>query len=155
MTFFQSPKHFGTQNILEGTDIISGQLPGDKQCPFSSVTISCRVWRKVLERDTQSVGIKVFFFFKYRFCPEDNVSIPNLVSMVTGQKQGLVEIKSAPSVAQPILAEFGERCQKVTLRVWGLTKYSKKGIRFVLRTMFPSHPQPCLYGDRPEAGGVV
>ena len=42
-------------NLWEGTDHISGQLRGDKECPFSGVTKSGRVWRKVLESDVQSV----------------------------------------------------------------------------------------------------
>ena len=117
-----------TQNILEGTDIIGGQLRGDKECPFSGVTSSGRFFggRKVWESNAQSVEINKVLKKrkKYKVCPEDNISIPSLVSMVTGQKQKeLVEIKSAPSVVQPILAEFGGRCQKAMLRVWGLTKY--------------------------------
>ena len=34
---------------------ISGQLRGDKECPFSGVTKSGRVWRKVPESDARSV----------------------------------------------------------------------------------------------------
>ena len=37
--------------FLEGIDCISEQLWGDKECPFSDVTNSGRVWRKVLESD--------------------------------------------------------------------------------------------------------
>ena len=52
------------------------------------------------ESDAQSVGINKVLKKRYKVRPEDNVSIPNLVSTVTGQKQDeLVEIKSAPSVA--------------------------------------------------------
>ena len=32
-----------------------GQLRGDKECPFSGVTKSGRVWRKVPESDARSV----------------------------------------------------------------------------------------------------
>ena len=32
-----------------------GQLRGDKECPFSGITNSGRVWRKVRESDAQSV----------------------------------------------------------------------------------------------------
>ena len=42
-------------NLWEGADHIGGQLCGDKECPFSGVTKSGRVWRKVLESDAQSV----------------------------------------------------------------------------------------------------
>ena len=41
--------HISTQTILEGPDRIGGQLRGDKECPFSDITKSGRVWRKVLE----------------------------------------------------------------------------------------------------------
>ena len=33
-----------------------GQLRGDKECPFSGVTKSGRVWRKVPESDARSVA---------------------------------------------------------------------------------------------------
>ena len=33
-------------NLSEGADSIGGQLRGDKECPFSGVTKSGRVWRK-------------------------------------------------------------------------------------------------------------
>ena len=38
-------------NFSEGADIIGGQLRGDKECPFSGVISSRRVWRKVPESD--------------------------------------------------------------------------------------------------------
>ena len=45
------------------------KLRGDKECPFSGITKSGRVWRKVPESDARSVGIPVtsyyFFFFIY------------------------------------------------------------------------------------------
>ena len=34
---------------------VGGQLRGDKECPFSGVTKSGRVWRKVPESDVRSV----------------------------------------------------------------------------------------------------
>ena len=40
--------------LLEGADRIGGQLRGDKECPFSDVTKSGRVWRKVPEGDARS-----------------------------------------------------------------------------------------------------
>ena len=42
-------------NLSEGADRVAGQLHGDKECPFSGVTNSGRVWRKVPESDTRSV----------------------------------------------------------------------------------------------------
>ena len=41
--------------MAEGADRASGQLHGDKECPFGSVTKSGRVWRKVPESDARSV----------------------------------------------------------------------------------------------------
>ena len=43
------PRSYQYQNLLEGTDCVGGQLRGDKECPFSDVTKSGRVWRKVPE----------------------------------------------------------------------------------------------------------
>ena len=40
---------------FEGADRVAGQLRGDKECPFSGVTKSGRVWRKVPEIDARSV----------------------------------------------------------------------------------------------------
>ena len=49
LQFYQYP------NISEGTDRVGGQLRGDKECPFSGVTKSGRVWRKVPESDARSL----------------------------------------------------------------------------------------------------
>ena len=43
-------------NLSEGADRVGGQLRGDKECPFSGVTKSGRVWRKVPESDARSVA---------------------------------------------------------------------------------------------------
>ena len=40
----------------EGADRVGGQLHGDKECPFSGVTKTGRVWWKVPESDARSVG---------------------------------------------------------------------------------------------------
>ena len=42
-------------DLSEGTDGVGGPLRGDKECPFSGVTKSGRVWRKVPESDARSV----------------------------------------------------------------------------------------------------
>ena len=42
-------------NLSEGADRIGGQLHRDKECLFSGVTKSGRVWRKVLESDAQTL----------------------------------------------------------------------------------------------------
>ena len=47
------PEHF------EGADRVAGQLRGDKECPFSGVTKSGRVWRKVPESDARCVCVSV------------------------------------------------------------------------------------------------
>ena len=41
-------------NLSEGADRVGGQLRGDKECPFSGVTKSGRVWRKVPESGARS-----------------------------------------------------------------------------------------------------
>ena len=43
-------------NLSQGDDRVGGQLLGDEECPFSGVTKSGRVWRKVPESDARSVG---------------------------------------------------------------------------------------------------
>ena len=46
-----------TPNLLGGgADSVGGQLHGSKECLFSGVTKSARVWRKVPEGDAWSVG---------------------------------------------------------------------------------------------------
>ena len=52
-TFPQSDQY---RNLSEGADRVGGQLRGDKECPFSGVTKSGRVWRKVPENGARSVG---------------------------------------------------------------------------------------------------
>ena len=46
------PQSYQYPNLSEG----AGQLRGDKECPFSGITKSGRVWRKVPESDARSVG---------------------------------------------------------------------------------------------------
>ena len=48
------PQSYQYPNLSEGADRVGGQLRGDK-CPFSGVTKSGRVWRKVPESDARSV----------------------------------------------------------------------------------------------------
>ena len=49
------PQSYQYPNLLEGTNRVSGLLHSDKECPFSGLTKSGRVWRMVPESDTQSV----------------------------------------------------------------------------------------------------
>ena len=44
-----------------GADRGGGQLHGDKECPFSGVTKSGGVWRKVPESDARSVARCIHF----------------------------------------------------------------------------------------------
>ena len=46
-------------NLSEGADRVGGQLCADKECPFSGVTKSGRVWRKVPESDARSMSCMV------------------------------------------------------------------------------------------------
>ena len=53
------PQSYQSPNLSEGADRVGGQLHGDKECPFSGVTKSGRVWRKVPESDARSVVYNV------------------------------------------------------------------------------------------------
>ena len=48
------PQSYQYLNLSEGADRVGGQLRGDNECPFSGVTKSGRVWRKVPESDAFS-----------------------------------------------------------------------------------------------------
>ena len=48
-------RHISTRTFRRALTV-GGQLRGDKECPFSGVTKSGRVWRKVPESDVRSVG---------------------------------------------------------------------------------------------------
>ena len=49
------PQSYQYPNLSEGADSVGGQLRGDKEYPFSGVTKSGRVWRKVPESGARSV----------------------------------------------------------------------------------------------------
>ena len=49
------PQFYQYPNLLEGADRISGQLCRDKECSFSGITKSGKVWRKVPENGARSV----------------------------------------------------------------------------------------------------
>ena len=51
------PQSYQYPNLSEGADRVGGQLRGDNECPFSGVTKSVRVWRKVPESDARSVAM--------------------------------------------------------------------------------------------------
>ena len=48
-----------TRTFRRVPDRVSGQLRGDKECPFSGVTKSGRVWRKVPESDARSAAAEL------------------------------------------------------------------------------------------------
>ena len=50
------PQSYQYPNLSEGADCIGGQLRRDEKCPFSDITKSGRVWRKVPESGVGSVG---------------------------------------------------------------------------------------------------
>ena len=63
------PQSYQYPNLSEGADRVGGQLRGDKECPFSGVTKSGRVWRKVLESGVRSVGEPVRYYdFSRNIC---------------------------------------------------------------------------------------
>ena len=76
------PQPYQYPNLSEGTDRVGGQLHGDKECPFSGVTKSARVWRKVPESDARSV-----------------ITTRTFRRALTASVDSCTEIKSAPSVA--------------------------------------------------------
>ena len=49
------PQSYQYPNLSEGADRVGGQLRGDKECNYSGVTKSGRVWKKVPESDVWSV----------------------------------------------------------------------------------------------------
>ena len=60
-------------SVSEAADRVGGKLRGDKECPFSDVTKSGRVWRKVPESGARSVAGVLFFFPKnIRFSTHTN-----------------------------------------------------------------------------------
>ena len=60
---------FYSPNLLEGADRVAGQLRGDKEYPFSDVTKSGGVWRKVPESDAaRSVHNTTFLFVQLLDC---------------------------------------------------------------------------------------
>ena len=59
------PQSYRYPNVLEGVDRVGGQLRGDKEGPFSGVTKSGRVWRKVPESGARSVLSMLTFIEGY------------------------------------------------------------------------------------------
>ena len=75
--------HISTRTFRKALpDRVAGQLRGDKECPFSGVTKSGRVWRKVPESDARSV-----------------ISTQTFRRALTASMNSCAEIKSIPLVA--------------------------------------------------------
>ena len=53
------PESHQYPNLSEDADSVGGQLRRDKECPFSGVTNSDSVWRKVPEIDARSVLVRM------------------------------------------------------------------------------------------------
>ena len=66
-------------NLSEGADRVGGQVRGDKECPFSGVTSSCRVWRKVPESEARSVQFRFRCHIKLQ-TPSTGLRHPSLGS---------------------------------------------------------------------------
>ena len=64
------PRSYQYPNLSEGADRVGGQLRGDKECPFSGVTKSSRVWRKVPESDAGIVTSTLTLLPPEHFCLE-------------------------------------------------------------------------------------
>ena len=47
------PQSYQYPNLPEGNDSVGGQLSGNKECPFSGVSKSGRVWREAPESDAR------------------------------------------------------------------------------------------------------
>ena len=94
------PHSYYYPNLSEGADHVGGQLRGDKECPFSGVTSSGRVWRKVPESDARSVVSSHIpaLVVRHSF----HQTLPWLQTPSSGLRH--------PS--------FGGRCRKVMLGVW-------------------------------------
>ena len=74
------PQSYQYPNLSEGADRVAGQLRGDKECPFSGVTKSGRVWRRVPESDARSVDVHIA-------CAE-TAAVPYGTSHVTTKQRG-------------------------------------------------------------------
>ena len=53
------PQSCQDPNLLDGADHVGGQLHGDKECPFSGVTNSGRVWGKELDSEAWGMNAEL------------------------------------------------------------------------------------------------
>ena len=117
--------------LLEGADRVAGQLRGDKECPFSGVTKSGRVWRKVPESDARSV-----------------ISTQTFRRALTASVDSCVEIKSVPlqwrnQIWQSLEDGAGKRCSECGLEPGTMSAAALDGLA----------RSKGREGDRREGGG--
>ena len=67
-------------HLSDGADHVGDQLRGDKECPFSGVTKSGRVWRKVPESDVRSMSpdltVQRYYFYLHRLADNYDGTYP-------------------------------------------------------------------------------
>ena len=68
------PQSYQYPNLSEGADRVGGQMRGDRECPFSDVTKSGRVWRKEPENGARSVG-QLLTHVRHVVCPDCHVTL--------------------------------------------------------------------------------
>ena len=70
------PQSYQYSNLSEGADRVAGQLRGDKECrrPFSGVTKSGRIWRRVPESGARSVHRALCFVAGFRWETANNTT---------------------------------------------------------------------------------
>ena len=100
--------HISTRTFRRAlTASLHGQLCVGKECPFSGVTKSGRVWRKVAESDPRSVGHQIRYpprqamskaeWNRVASCPETSIyhSCVRVLSPLVLSNEALVLLKTA------------------------------------------------------------
>ena len=123
----------------EGADRVGGQLRGDKECPFSGVTKSGRVWRKVPESGARSVlrGDKMYPFSGVTKSGSVWRNAPESDAGSVGRSVGSVG-RSVGSVGRSVLTELN-------LEVFSL---SKLGLQLCGETVQPLTQRVHLFTQR-------
>ena len=101
------PQSYQYPNLSEGADRVDGQLRGDKECPFSGVTKSGRVWRKVLESDARSVVRCRKAMLEVWLAPTSGTFLQILPDLVTPLKGHSLSPRSCPSTRSAPSERFG------------------------------------------------
>ena len=68
------PQSYQYQNLSEGADCVGGQLRRDKECPFSGITKSGRVWRKVPESGARTRSVLLSLSLNQQLPDSDSVA---------------------------------------------------------------------------------